>query len=339
MCSAFCLLHALVSIATEGFESREVSVRNERAGINLAGTLTVPSQGDAKAALVMVTGSGQQDRDETIFGQKPFKAIAEYLSDKGYAVLRLDDRGVGKSEGDPASCTTDDFADDAAYAFAWLDSCFNTIPAGFLGHSEGGSIAIKNAVAAKGCDFIITIGAPAFPGDSIILSQSKMLCEAQGMPEQFIKVRDEMLPIYSLLKSPLPNSVVMAQLNSMIYTAHPEYASLPQAREAVDQQIAVLSSPWYRAFLRYNPEKDIREVKCPWLAINGNKDLQVTPDNLEYIRSLNPEAETVLLDGHNHLLQEAVTGLPTEYATLPHSISPQALETIEKWLAGIADKP
>ncbi|MDE5940922.1 MAG: alpha/beta hydrolase, partial [Muribaculaceae bacterium] len=149
--------------------SEDVSVENTRASLSLAGTLTMPVDNSAKAAVILASGSGAQNRDEEIAGHRPFKTIAESLSERGFAVLRLDDRGTGLSNGDFQSATGADLAEDVRYGLLWLRKRFPDIPAGIIGHSEGGSHAIRAAAGGE-TDFIVTMGAPAWKGDSVIMS-------------------------------------------------------------------------------------------------------------------------------------------------------------------------
>ena len=159
------------------YDTLEYVVNNTKANVQLSGTLTMPD--NPKAVIVMATGSGSQNRDEEMFGHRPFKVIADYLSRHGYAVLRTDDRGIGQSTGDATLATTDDFAEDAKYAVESLKKldALKDRPIGIIGHSEGGSIAIK---CAPSVDFIITLAAPAIQGDSIILTQTKAMLDASG---------------------------------------------------------------------------------------------------------------------------------------------------------------
>ena len=311
-----------------GFTERNVVVANDAAGITLAGTMTEPDGGDLRGAIVLATGSGAQDRDETIFGHKPFKAIAEHLSSNGYAVLRMDDRGVGESGGDFKTAVTDDFVSDISAGLQYLDSCYADLPKGVVGHSEGGTIAIKCA-AGKKCDFIITLAAPAWAGDSIVMSQSRALAtaltgkwDAESSQRQLLDIAKSQQPDF---QSRIALYAVMSQMVG-------EAAQLPAVKAQLSQQVGAMLTPWYREMLRYDPADDISRVKVPWLALNGSLDCQVLPDNLNTISALNPDADIKLLKGLNHLFQTCVTGLPQEYPSLTESISPVALSAITDWL-------
>lgn len=312
------------------YDTLNVVISNTEARIKLAGTLSLPKS--PKAAIVMATGSGQQDRDETIFGHRPFKVIADYLSRNGYAVLRMDDRGVGKSEGDPTFSTTTDFVSDirASVDFLRRDSVLNKLKIGIIGHSEGGVIAYR---AADNVDFIVTLAAPALRGDSIIVSQGRAIIDASGQsatwPQFYKTVRNR----YNMVMSDIPSTILRFQLYSDVIKDIPQELLTTQLQERISKEITTMVSPWYREFLRYDPTEDIKAVKIPWLALNGTKDLQILcSQNLNTIKYLNPKVKIVSFDGLNHLFQQCQTGLPQEYQSIEQTIDPIVLETILQWL-------
>jgi hypothetical protein len=317
------------AIATD-FSEKEVLIHNDEAGITLAGTLTVPAKGDPRASLVLVTGSGQQNRDEEVMGHRPFKAIAEYLSANGFAVLRMDDRGIGGSEGNFAKSTADDFKSDTKCGVDFVRSTFLGVKVGVLGHSEGGSIAIEaGSGTSPFADFIITLAAPAWAGDSIVMSQARALAISMtGRWDQEQLQRQ----ILDVVKSPMGNATAISVIYNMLCESVGDATSYPGVKEQLLAQAKAVLTPDYRRLIRYNPESYIKVVAVPWLALNGDKDCQVLPANLTTIAQLNPSAETRLLEGHNHLFQRCVTGLITEYATLPDDISPATLTAILTWL-------
>lgn len=317
---------AAISASAGDFSEKDVRVQNKEAGIALAGTVTLPADATPKAVVVMATGSGPQDRDETVFGHKPFKAIAEHLSANGYVVLRMDDRGVGESEGERQEATTEDFTGDIRAALSWVDSCYSDLPKGVMGHSEGGIIALK---CAPECDFIVTLAGPAWGGDSIVMSQSR--AAAVGMTGRW-DGEEIQRRLLSTLKCPMPDFQARIAATSILNQAVGEMASMSQVQEQIAQQVEMLVSPWYRAFLRYDPADDVRKVKIPWLALNGSKDTQVLPANLQTFKELNPSVTTVELPDLNHLFQRSVTGLPDEYARLSDDFAPSALAAILDWL-------
>jgi len=328
------LILIIATLRANAFSAREVAVENIADSVVLAGTLTLPDNGKPVAAIVMITGSGAQDRDETVFGHKLFKTIAEYLSNRGYAVLRTDDRGVGVSTGSGDDVTPQSNVRDAAAVLKWIAAEYPDIPAGFIGHSEGGQTAVRASVNPE-CRFIVTLACNAWKGDSLVMAQSRAisvsmtgLWEAESLQRQLLSVAESQLPAYSA------RMIMLSALASSVG----EQARIPEVQEYMAGQVDAMLSPWYREFLRYDPADDIRAVSVPWLALNGSKDLQVPVENLVTISSLNPNVETKVIDGHNHLFQHATTGLPQEYATISGDISPETLAIIADWLDEIVVK-
>ena len=283
-----------------------------------------------KAVVVLASGSGAQNRDEEILGHRPFKRIAEFLSQNGYAVLRMDDRGVGASQGDPSRCTLHDYVTDLSAAFAKLDSCFTEkIPMGIIGHSEGGAAAVIAANRDSSCRFIVTLGAPAWSGDSIVMSQSRAISVAATGRWDGENLQRKLL---DLVKSDIPEIMLRQQLYATLSENLGEMSKHQDIQNRIYEQVAVMAAPSYRSFIQYNPAEDISLCQVRWLALNGEKDMQVLPDNLGTIRELNPNAETRLLAGHNHLFQICATGFPAEYARLAESMTDETLAAILDFL-------
>ena len=324
---AFAFL-AGVSASGQDFAEQEMSV-TANDGLSMGATLTVPPTDRApKAVIVLATGNGTQNRDEEILGKKPFKTLAEYLSCRGYAVLRVDDRGFDRAE-DAKNATMHTFADDVAAAVTRAAGLFPGIPVGIIGHSCGGSYAVINAARNPGIGFIVTLAAPAWRGDSLIMSQTRAIAmQASGSWDAEPLQRQLM----AIARSEAGDVIAGVMLVQAISEHLGKAAELPQVRQQVAQQVEAILTPWYRSMRRYDPADDITAVRVPWLALNGSRDMQVLPENLATIRTLNPGAETVLLDGHNHLFQQCRTGMPQEYASIAEDLSPQTLEQIVRWL-------
>ena len=314
----------VISASAQPYE-QEVCIPNRTAGIVLAGTLTTPPS--PKAVCVLATGSGAQDRDETLLGHKPFKALADSLVAHGYAVLRMDDRGTGASGGNFIESTVDDFVTDIAAGVGYVDSLFRNIPVCVIGHSEGGGIAIRLGASDKRVDMIVTLVAPAWRGDSVIMSQGREIAmrmlgrwDGEALQRQLLDI--------AMSEASEPS--VRMSLQYILMTL-PE-ASIPQAREQLMASAAQMSTPYYRRMLRYDPIPDIEKVRCPWLALNGDRDVQVLCANLKTIAEHAPQADTVTMAGHNHIFQHSTTGMPDEYASLPEDISVETLSAITAWL-------
>lgn len=308
------------------FSERELTVTAASDGLRMGATLTAPAE--PKAVIVLATGSGTQNRDEELFGKKPFKTIAEYLSSQGYAVLRVDDRGFDNPD-DAKSATIATYAGDVASALALADSIYPDIPSGILGHSAGASYAIYNAVHNPATDFIITLAGPAWSGDSVVMSQSRAI--AMQLTGRW-DVEPVQRRLMEIAKSSASDFTARMMLTTTLSEAAGAAATLPEAQKQIQTQVSGLLTPWYRSFLRYDPSDDIAAVNVPFVALNGSRDLQVLPENLTTIKALNPKADTRLMEGHNHLFQVCQTGMLQEYATLPGDISQETLQTILIWL-------
>jgi uncharacterized protein len=332
------------------YRVEEVRYPNPGAGISLAGTLTVPEGEGPFPAVALITGSGAQDRDETIFGHKPFWVLADHLTRSGIAVLRSDDRGVGESEGDFAAATSFDFAGDAASAVAWLRDRPEIDPdrVGLVGHSEGGLIAPIVSVEHGSVAFLVLLAGPGLPGEEILRLQAAAVARAMGSDEAAIaeSARLQQL-LFDAIREEEDRDARTARLEAMLRewieaTPAEERAAQgvpPGGEEAwVQAQLAMAASDWFRSFLMYDPGDHLRRVGVPVLALFGELDLQVPPDeNVAAMDALVRESGhrdfTIrVLPGLNHLFQTAETGAPVEYARIEETFSVVALEAISAWI-------
>lgn len=311
------------------YREEDLVYENRTAGIKLGATLTIPNRPGPFPAVILITGSGQQDRDESLLGHKPFLVLADFLTRKGIAVLRSDDRGAGKSGGVFATATTADFATDTEAALAYLKTRREIDPhkIGLIGHSEGGVIAPMVAARSKDVAFVVLMAGPGVPGDQIIVAQTVAGGEAAGMPhEQAVQAGVKEREILDLLMKEKDEAVLKQKFKDLL------------GRQA-DVAYSQMTSPWYRYFLSYDPAPALRRLSCPVLAINGEKDTQVPPKlNLPAIREAlqdggNKHFEAVEIPGLNHLLQTAKTGAFREYGQIEETISPSALDKIGTWIA------
>ncbi|MGA9363284.1 MAG: alpha/beta fold hydrolase [Bacteroidota bacterium] len=325
------------------YKDEEVTVSNAAAGITLAGTLTLPSSAGPFPAVVLITGSGPQDRDEALLGHKPFLVLSDYLTRQGIAVLRCDDRGTGKSTGKFGGATSVDFAGDAMAALAYLKSRkeVRADKMGLIGHSEGGMIAPMVAAESNDVAFIVMMAGPGVPGDKLILEQVTLITRAMGKSEKEIQKQHELnRKIYDVVESGEDSAAVASELRTLILSAADSTAlKNPQANNAaINARIAQVTSPWFKYFLTYDPRPTLKKVRCPVLAINGEKDLQVPPkQNLPEIQAAlqaggNKDFTIRELPGLNHLFQAATKGTPDEYAKIEETISPTALKLIGDWI-------
>lgn len=317
------------------YREEELTYANKSApGVTLAATLTIPEGKGPFPAVLLVTGSGPQNRNEELMGHRPFLVLADYLTRHGIAVLRADDRGTAKSTGNFATATTVDFAGDAEAGIAYLKTRpeVNAKKIGLIGHSEGGVIAPM--IAARNADlaFIVMMAGTGVPGDQIIAEQTRLIAEANGVThENAEKAAARQLELLALVKQEKDDAVLETKLKEKLVGQVPE----AQAGTALKQ----LTSPWLRYFITYDPATALRKVKCPVLVLNGEKDLQVPPkQNLPPIRAAleaagNKHFEIAEMPGLNHLFQTAKTGSPGEYAQIEETMSPAALEKMASWIA------
>ncbi|WP_017733443.1 alpha/beta hydrolase family protein [Nafulsella turpanensis] len=318
--------------------SQEVNFENKAAGIKLAGTFTRPSAEGQYPAVVLVSGSGPQDRNEQIMGHQPFLVLADYLTRQGFAVLRYDDRGFGQSEGAFIKANTEDFASDAAAAVDYLQyrPDVKAKHIGLIGHSEGGIIAPMVAAKGKPVSFIVMLAGPALPGHELILEQGETLLRQQGATpteiESYRKAQGELLQVIRNEKDSITAAQQLEQLLLATYEQDRQ-ASTPSSAQ-VKAQVAQLLSPWYRYFITYDPAPLLRQLEIPTLALFGGKDVQVPAKaNIEALRAIeNENIELKSFPQLNHLFQPATTGLPNEYGQIATTIDPLALEYISSWI-------
>ena len=323
-----------VCIACQGQEESVTYPNPEAPGVTLSGTLTKPSGGGLFPAVLLIAGPGPMDRDETIGSHKPFQVLADYLTRHGIAVLRVDKRGVGKSTGQFEQATTQDFASDAQAGVQYLMTRSDVDPKriGLLGHGEGGLVAPMVAAKIPQIAFLVLIGAPGVNGEQILLEQTERSEKAAHIPEEQISADKEIgSMLYKMVREGKTPAQLSATLNGL-----PEDARVFAAHW--QPQVQRMNSPWLHWFLSYDPAKVLEQVKCPVLAIDGEKDMQLDPErNLNAIKSAlshsgNHDVTVHLFPGLNYLLQPAKTGLGWEYETIKETISPGALDLIGKWI-------
>ncbi|MET4075701.1 alpha/beta fold hydrolase [Hymenobacter sp. UYCo722] len=317
------------------YQSADVTFRNEKAGISLAGTYTLPADMGPFPAVVLLTGSGPEDRNETYQGHQPFAVLADYLTRQGIAVLRFDDRGVGQSGGTLKGTTSADYATDAQAALAWLRAQpgIRKNQVGLIGHSQGGTAAIGAAGQANGPDFVVLLAAPGLPGDELIVQQSLALVRLQTTDPAQLASTEKMQRAMTQIIQKTPGDAQAQSLLLLYYSA-----ISPQLAAQVKPQLPMLTSPDYRHLLADRPALTLAKVRCPVLAMGGSKDVQVpTTRNLAAtaagLKAANNRDVTVQeLPGLNHLFQTAKTGAPAEYATIEETFAPVALQAIGDWI-------
>ena len=324
------------------YRAEEVSFESDP-GVRLAGTLTLPQGAGPHPAVVLISGSGAQDRDEQLMNHRPFLVIADHLTRNGIAVLRVDDRGTGASTGTMEGATSEDFARDVMAAVRLL----RTRPevagdrVGLIGHSEGGMIAPMVASRMPEVAFTVLLAGPGMDGAELLRLQGELISRATGTPDSLIQrtsnaQREAFAAINTIADSGALDARLREIVSVLLATTPPEDLQRRQAEVAAS--LRQLTNPWFRYFLRYDPEPALRGTRVPVLALNGSLDLQVPADeNLSGIeRALraagNPDVTVEKLPGLNHLFQPATTGAPSEYGEIEQTMDPAVLERITSWI-------
>lgn len=315
------------------FPYRQEDVRFTSAdGVALAGTLVTPKGEGPFPGVVLITGSGPQDRDETIAGHKPFRVLADYLARHNVASLRYDDRGAGASGGDFAAASFADFAADARAAAARLRRSDRIGWVGLAGHSEGGLVALEAAVRQpEVSDFLVLLATPAVPLYDVVIAQSELIAKAGGASETerraFVSQQKEVLEI---IGDDADRDDRRERIKTLLVERGlPEQVAARQARGwATDN---------FKYLLSMNPQRLLRQVQGPILVLAGDRDLQVPPaQNMPPMRRAladNPSARIHVFEGLNHLFQPAETGAPSEYAVIEQTLAPDVLSLMASWIA------
>lgn len=326
------------------YTTEEVTFTNSDDNATLSGTLTYPAGFDKQKkgtvpVVIMVTGSGQQNRDEELFGHKPFLVLADYLARNGIATLRYDDRGTGKSTGNAAEATTENNMKDALAAIDYARKTGKFGCTGVLGHSEGGTIAFMLGARGK-ADFIISMAGPGVSGDSILIEQNRIALAMSGLPTFMIEPYCTALAsVFEAIKDGTATKAPDETVKKAIEKAG---GTIPQQLQANLPEVIKTATPWLRYFIAYDPTDDIKAVKCPVLALNGEKDTQVTPKtNIGAIRRLlpdNPDNTIKTYPNLNHLFQTCTTGFSLEYGKIEETIAPEVLKDIADWVNKVGSK-
>lgn len=319
------------------YKTTEHTIKNQEAGLALCGSLTVPNGDGPFPVIVTISGSGPQDRDETIFGHKPFYVIADHLGKRKIATFRYDERGVGESTGNFSTATSKDFADDVDVIVDYLKTQETLDPKRIIlvGHSEGGIIAPMVAARRSDIAGIVLLAGPGVPGLEIVLNQTRLIAKAEGAEEKDLEAQRFILE--ELIKGVESAEEFAAVVNEKFKDQMSEEEA-EKTLAAIQQAQAQFDSPWFKFFLKHDPRVDLRKVKVPVLSIVGEKDLQVDPNlNLPAIEAAlqvagNNKVQSKVLPKLNHLFQECKTGSPSEYAAIEQTFAPAALEVLTTWL-------
>ncbi len=331
------------------YDEEEVSYENKKAGVRLAGSLTLPRTKGPHPAVLLITGSGQQDRNEAMLGHKPFLVLADYLTRRGIAVLRVDDRGVGGSTAgvNINNATSEDFAEDVLSGIEFLKSRkeIDSKKIGLIGHSEGGIIA--PLVAAKSTDvaFIVLMAGPGLKAEEGFPVQIASVAKANGASDESIAWNRKFLDqVFIILKQEKDNAVARKRIaetrtKMLSELSEEQRKKLGVSENTSEDVVKLMLKPWFKFYLNYDPYATLKKVRVPVFALVGERDLQVAPpkQNLAAIEKAlkaggNKDFTTAELPKLNHLFQTSETGAPSEYGKIEETISPEVLDLIANWI-------
>jgi uncharacterized protein len=328
------------------YDEQEVTYRNEKDNVKISGTLTLPRGGGPYPVVLLITGSGSQDRNETIAGHHPFLVLADHLTRNGIAVLRVDDRGIGGTDLGSPSVTSENFAEDVLAGVNFLKQRKEIDPKmiGLIGHSEGGMIAPMVAARSKDVSFIVLLAGLGQTGEDVIYTQIELIHKAQGTPpETLAYIMTLSRKINAIVKAETDGKRIEQRINEEIAAYEGTLNEVQKkqfepAASDIKRLTTMYKTPWYRYFITYDPRPVLKNVKVPVLALNGEHDLQVAwKENLDLIGAGvkaggNTEVTTKAFPNLNHLFQTSKTGLLSEYGQIEETISPEVLKTISDWI-------
>lgn len=325
------------------YDVEEVKYSNLTANVTLAGTLTLPRSGKPSPAVLLIAGSGPIDRNETVFGHKPFLVLADHLTKHGFVVLRVDKRGIGQSTGNYDIATTEDFAADALAGVEYLKTRqeVDAKRIGLIGHSEGGLIAPMIAIQSNDIAFIVLMAGPCVTGEAILYAQEALISRAMGVTEEQIS---HQLNFQKQVLSVIKNESDLEKAESLLREIiAKQLANLPKeeqqtSADAMEAQMKRCNSRWFRYYLTYDPTIALKHLKIPALVINGQLDSQVTPkQNLPVIAKIFEEAgnqnyRIIEFPKLNHFFQTCETGSILEYGKIEETIAPVVLDALSDWI-------
>lgn len=328
------------------YDEEEVSYRNQKDNIKIAGTLTVPRGGSRYPAVLLITGSGPQDRNETIAGHRPFLVLADHLTRNGIAVLRVDDRGVGGTDIGSLSATSENLAEDVLAGVNFLRQRKEIDPKmiGLVGHSEGGMIAPMVAGRSNHVSFIVLLAGLGQSGEDVIYSQNELILKTQGAHVDTIRHAVSLSKrINSIVKTETDEKCIEQKINEEVAAYDRTLGDLQKllfapAAGAVKASMPIYKTAWYRYFITFDPQPVLKNVRVPVLALNGELDLQVpAKENLDLIEAGlkaggNKDVTVKAFPKLNHLFQTSQTGLLSEYAKIDETMSPEVLKTVSDWI-------
>lgn len=326
------------------YSSEDITFENANAGnIKLAGILTLPKDVKNPPVVILITGSGPQNRNQELLGHKPFLVLSDHLTRQGIAVLRYDDRGTAESKGDFSTATSFDFASDVEAAMTYLQTRSDVVDVnkiGLVGHSEGGLIAPIVAARNKNVAFCVLLAGPGVGGKEVLLTQGKRAAELEGYPAIDIansqEISAKVFDISANYKGEASKQEIAVLFQELKAKITFEKAKQEFTELAMKQQLEMITSPWMRTFLGYDPQTSLQKVNCPVLAVNGEKDFQVISklnlDAIEKGLKNNKDVTIKQFKDLNHLFQTSETGALSEYAQIEETFAPIALHFVSAWI-------
>lgn len=334
------------------YKQEEIKVHNKSADVYLAGTLTLPENKKPESVVVLISGSGPQNRNEELLNHRPFLVLSDYLTRRGIGVLRFDDRGVAESTGDHATATSADFATDVTAIVKYLKSRADLkgVKIGLAGHSEGGMIAPMVAAEQEEVEFIVLLAGPGIEIKELMLLQTSRSAKLQGVDQNLVDINTAVLSdVYDYMKANSGKSLasISKGVKDIMRKSVNKFPAEVQkgigdVENFVEQESALYRTPWFQYFINYDPASVLKKVTCPVLALNGSLDYQVTAkENLAGIeKALKKGGNTNFtieeLEGLNHLFQKAKTGSGTEYAQIEETFNEGAMKIVADWIEGQA---
>jgi uncharacterized protein len=329
------------------YDEAEITYVNKKDNVKLAGTLSIPRTEGPHPVVLMITGSGTQDRNESVAGHRPFLIWADYLTRRGIAVLRVDDRGAGGSERGPAGPTSETFTEDVLSGVEYLKTRkeIDKKRIGLIGHSEGGMIAPMAAARSKDIAFIVLLAGLGQTGADVIYLQSELIQKAGGAPPAATQqTLSALKSVMAVLKAEKDNKIAQVKIKETLdqhaaKLSGEEKDVFAAVRGTIEPQLPMYVSQWFRYFVQYDPKPTLKKVRVPVLAVNGENDLQVSSkENLDGIAAGlaaggNTDVTIKSFPKLNHLFQSSKTGAPNEYGQIEESISPEVLQFVADWIA------
>jgi pimeloyl-ACP methyl ester carboxylesterase len=319
-------------IAPLPYEERQVSFENRKSAVRLAGTLTLPRQGGRPPAIVLIPGAGEVTRDGALSGHQFYLVLADYLTRRGFAVLRCDKRGLGRSGGDYAAATTYDFASDIEAGVAFLRGRpdIDADRIGLVGHSEGALIGAMVAGSDPDIRFLVSMAGNGIPARDMLLARARYGAAAKASPEAAQREVALQRAVLDAVAAPGSDAQRSEAIHMLYRAAQRDYG-----RPFTEQEVMPFLGPWLRVLLLIDPASLLRRVRCPVLALVGDKDQVVTAAEnipaLERALAANPGAQVQRLPGLNHFFQTAQSGDAAEMAGIEETMAPRALELIGSW--------